>query len=140
MLKHQLIWSLILFSCLHISCNSSKKESHPNIIIINVDDMGWRDVGFMGSQYYYTPHIDQLASQGMVFTNGYAAASNCAPSRACMMTGKWSSRHGVFTVGNSERGDSKHRKIVPQKNTVFLSQTHEVMPEVFQKKWLYHLS
>lgn len=44
--------------------------------------MGWRDVGFMGSEYYETPHIDALALDGMIFTNAYASASNCAPSRA----------------------------------------------------------
>jgi arylsulfatase A-like enzyme len=88
----------------------------PNILLINIDDMGWRDTGFMGSEYYDTPVMDQLVSQGMVFTNGYASASNCAPSRACLMSGQWMPRHGIYTVGTSERGASKNRKLVPVKN------------------------
>ena len=59
-----------------------KEDTKPNIVIINVDDMGWRDVGFMGSEYYETPNIDGLSKEGIVFTNGYAASANCAPSRA----------------------------------------------------------
>jgi len=58
-------------------------RSTPNVLYINVDDMGWKDVGFMGSTYFETPNIDRLAIQGMVFTQGYAAADNCVPSRAC---------------------------------------------------------
>ena len=69
------------------SCHNIPKDIKPNIIIINVDDMGWRDVGFMGSEYYETPNIDQLSESGMIFTNAYAASANCAPSRASLMTG-----------------------------------------------------
>ena len=87
-----------------ISCNTNEGNNKPNIIIINVDDMGWKDLGYMGSHYYETPNIDQLSGSGMVFTNGYASAANCAPSRACLMTGKWTTRHGIYTVASSERG------------------------------------
>ena len=78
--------------------------------------MGWKDVGFMGSEYYETPNIDQLAKQGMIFTNGYAAAANCSPSRASLMTGLWTTRHGIYTVGSSERGNVRDRKLIPIKN------------------------
>lgn len=44
-------------------------NAQPNILLINIDDMGWRDVGFMGSEYYLTPNIDALAAEGMIFTN-----------------------------------------------------------------------
>jgi arylsulfatase A-like enzyme len=103
---------LTIFSC--------KEKSTPNIIIINVDDLGWRDLGFMGSNYYETPNLDKLAGQGMVFYNAYASAANCAPSRACMMSGINTPKHGVYTVGNSERGDAKTRKIIPTPNRDFL--------------------
>lgn len=93
------------------------QNKRPNILIILIDDMGWRDVGFMGSKYYETPVMDSLAAQGMVFTNAYASAANCAPSRACLMTGKWMPRHGIYTVGNSDRGKSKDRKLIPIANT-----------------------
>jgi len=95
--------------------------------------MGWKDVSFMGSEYYETPNIDNLSASGMVFTNGYAASSNCAPSRACLMTGQWTPRHGIYTVKSSERGESKHRKLIPTKNTVTLAEKFEIIPETLNK-------
>ena len=92
----------------------------PNIVFIFIDDMGWRDVGFMGSEYYETPNIDRLAGQGMVFTNAYSNAPNCAPARACLLSGQYSPRHGVYTVGSSSRGKSKLRKLIPIENTTVL--------------------
>ena len=92
----------------------------PNIVFIYIDDMGWRDVGFMGSTFYETPHVDKLARQGVVFTSAYANAPNCAPSRACLMSGQYTPRHGVYTVGTSERGSARRRKLIPVKNTTTL--------------------
>ncbi|MFH1717907.1 MAG: sulfatase, partial [Planctomycetota bacterium] len=85
-----------------------------------IDDMGWRDVGFMGSKYYQTPNIDRLASEGMVFTNAYSNAPNCAPARACLLSGWYGPRHGVYTVDSSDRGQSKFRKLIPIENTKVL--------------------
>ena len=121
---------IALFFC--FSCES-EKDDRPNILLINIDDMGWKDVGFMGSDYYETPNIDQLANQGMVFTNGYAAAANCAPSRACLMTGQWTTRHGIYTVANSDRGNAKHRRLIPTENITTLSREYEVFPEILKK-------
>lgn len=127
------ITTLFLILLLNWSCNSNQQPVAANVIIINIDDMGWKDVGFMGSQYYETPNIDYLSSLGMVFTNGYASAANCAPSRACLMTGKWTPRHGIYTVGSSERGESKHRKLIPIKNTNTLPNTHDVLPKILKR-------
>jgi len=98
--------------------------SRPNIVFILIDDMGWRDVGFMGSKFYRTPNIDRLASQGMVFNRAYANAPNCAPTRACLMSGQYTPRHGVYTVGSSERGRAIARKLIPTPNTT------ELRPEI----------
>jgi arylsulfatase A-like enzyme len=111
---------------------SGCKESQPNIILINIDDMGWRDVGFMGSEFYETPNIDRLANSGMVFTNAYATASNCAPSRACLMSGQWTPRHGIYTVGTSERGKSRDRKLIPTKNSTTLPDRMITIAEILQ--------
>jgi len=92
----------------------------PNVLLILIDDMGWRDVGFMGSRYYETPNIDRLAAQGMVFTNAYANAPNCAPTRACLMSGQYGPRHGVYTVGTSQRGKAAGRKLIPIPNRTTL--------------------
>jgi arylsulfatase A len=67
----------------------------PNIVFILVDDLGWRDVGFMGSRFYETPQIDRLAAGGTVFTRAYAAAAVCSPTRASILTGRYPARLGI---------------------------------------------
>ncbi|WP_373395968.1 sulfatase-like hydrolase/transferase [Algoriphagus halophilus] len=126
----KVIFSIYCFFTLSLI---SAQQNQPNIILINIDDMGWRDVGFMGSDYYETPTIDSLAKAGMIFTQGYASAANCAPSRASMMTGLWSPRHGVYTVATSERGKSKDRKIIPTPNTTTISSKHELIPKSLRR-------
>jgi arylsulfatase A-like enzyme len=102
----------------------------PSIVFILMDDLGWTDVGYMGSEYYETPNIDRLARQGMVFTNAYTNAPNCAPTRASLLSGQYTPRHGVYTVGSSERGSSRHRRLIPVANTTDLSTDIVTIPEV----------
>lgn len=126
---------LVAATMLFSQCNSkneNKPASKPNILLINIDDMGWRDVGFMGSEFYETPNIDALAADGMIFTNAYASAANCAPSRACMMSGQWTPRHGIYTVDSSERGKSKDRKLIPIKNNVTLPDSQFILTEALK--------
>lgn len=104
----------------------------PNILLINVDDLGWKDLTCMGSSFYETPNIDKLAKEGVLYTSGYASAANCAPSRANLMTGRYSRRHGVITVGDSERGDEKLRRVIPIPNKSFLPKGIKTMPEVLK--------
>ena len=70
-------------------------ERKPNIVLILVDDLGWADVGCNGSRYYETPNIDKLAGQGVRFTQGYASAAICSPTRAAIMTGRAPARLGL---------------------------------------------
>lgn len=72
-----------------------KPKTKWNFILFNVDDLGWTDLGCYGSQYYETPNIDRLATQGMRFTDGYAACAVCSPTRAAIMTGRYPARIGV---------------------------------------------
>jgi len=104
----------------------------PNFVFIFIDDMGWKDLGFMGSQYYETPRIDRLASEGVVFTNAYSNAPNCAPTRACLMSGQYGPRHGVYTVGTAERGEAKRRKLIPTRNTTELGTEHVTLAEALK--------
>jgi arylsulfatase A-like enzyme len=121
MIKYRLIGWFILFCTVNIACQSQKSvTSKPNIIFILMDDLGWNNVGFMGSTYYETPNIDSLARNGIIFTSAYSNGPNCAPSRACFLTGQYSPRHGIYTVANSERGKSKLRKIIPVTNKTIL--------------------
>jgi len=118
------------------SCNNSSKtkSSNPNIIIINVDDLGWKDLGYMGSEFYHTPNIDELSKQGVVFMNAYSGASNCAPSRASLMSGLNTPKHGIYTVGNPERGDKRTRKLIPSKNIRFLNDSINTIPKLLKSK------
>ncbi|TWT66042.1 sulfatase [Allorhodopirellula solitaria] len=103
----------------------------PHIVYINADDLGVMDVGYNDPKFR-TPHIDRLAQEGMVFTSAYAPAANCAPSRACVHSGQWSPRHGVYTVGSSERGKAKTRRLIPIENTSFLDADCVTLAEALQ--------
>jgi arylsulfatase A-like enzyme len=63
-----------------------------NFVFLLVDDMGWSDVGCYGSSFYETPNVDRLATEGMRFTDAYAACPVCSPTRASIMTGKYPER------------------------------------------------
>lgn len=69
-------------------------EEKPNVLVILTDDAGYADFGFMGSKDIKTPHLDKLADSGVVFTDAHVAATVCAPSRACLMTGRYGHRFG----------------------------------------------
>ncbi len=67
----------------------------PNIVFMLIDDMGWRDLGCYGSEFYESPNIDKLCEEGMKFTDAYAACPVCSPTRASLMSGKYPARVGV---------------------------------------------
>jgi arylsulfatase A-like enzyme len=130
MMNIKLMGLVGVLSLLLCSCAQKKSSPPPNIIIINVDDLGWADLGYTGSKFYESPNIDELAKQGMVFTQAYASASNCAPSRACMITGLNTPRHGIYTVSPSERGLSTDRKLIPIKTKDTLHDSLTTLAEI----------
>ena len=72
------------------SVKAATANGPPNIILVFADDLGWKDVGYQSDGKFLTPNIDAFAKQGMVFSNAYAGGANCAPSRACLMSGAYS--------------------------------------------------
>lgn len=95
------------------SCKSQKHNEHPsqpNIIFIMADDLGWQDVGFMGSKWFETPHLDKLASESLVFSNAYMYPT-CSPSRAALLTGKQSFRTQVYNVPVLEQKNAADQNI-----------------------------
>ncbi|PST81854.1 aryl-sulfate sulfohydrolase [Pedobacter yulinensis] len=100
--------------------------------MIVADDLGYKDVGFTGSNWFETPRLDGLAAESMVFNQAYAAAANCAPSRACMLSGLNTPRHGIYTVGTSARGAASDRKLVPVKNTDDLAPRFYTLAEMLR--------
>ena len=79
-------------------------DGQPNIVIILVDDAGYVDFGFMGSEDLQTPEIDQIAKSGTVFTDAHVSATVCAPSRAGLITGKYQQRFGFEANGTGGIG------------------------------------
>lgn len=82
----------------------SAEAQRPNIVVFLADDMGWGDPGCYGSESIKTPNIDKLATQGVRFTQCYAAAGVCSPSRSSILTGRTPYRNGVWQhlSGNHE--------------------------------------
>ena len=67
----------------------------PNIVLIVTDDQGYQDLGSYGAEGFSTPHLDQMAEEGLRFTDYYAAAASCSPSRAALLTGLYPQRVGI---------------------------------------------
>ena len=89
----------------------------PNIVFILADDLGWKDVGFMGADFFETPHLDALAKEGMIFDAAYSGGPNCAPMRACLMSGTYTPRHKIYTPGGASKGNPDYmRLLVPAKS------------------------
>lgn len=123
---------------------SQEKEDF-NILLIHVDDLGATDLGVFGSDFYDTPNIDRLASEGMIFTHSYAAAAICSPSRAALMTGKYPARTGItdwirakFQGGSglalpTEFEENEGKPLKTPKNQGFLPLEEETIAERLQK-------
>ncbi len=91
---------LILLSLLPLvfgisTTQAKKKNAQPNVILIFIDDEGYGDVGCYGATGFQTPHLDQMANEGMRFTNFYAAQPVCSASRAGLMPGCYPKRIGI---------------------------------------------
>ena len=87
----------------------------PNIIFIMADDLGWADVGYNGATFYETPHIDALRASGMKFNSAYPGASNCMPSRSCIVSGMYITRTQMWTPGSRAKGNPAYMKfLVPR--------------------------
>ena len=119
-------YTLFLFTLVFCLPSNTSLAAQPNIVFFFIDDLGWTDLGFMydhlgrADRFYETPNIDRLAGESLMFTNAYANAPNCAPSRACLMSGQYTPRHGIYTVGDPRRGNHKHRRLEPIENKTVL--------------------
>ena len=101
--------------------SNTKLTSKPNIVLIYADDQGWQDVGYQTAGKFKTPILDQMAKEGMVFTNAYTNAANCQPARACLLSGNYTPRHHVFAVNSTSRGPKKQMRLIPVQNRDGLS-------------------
>ncbi|PXX30418.1 sulfatase [Arenibacter sp. ARW7G5Y1] len=131
-----------ILSCLailHVSCQKQESKGQPNIVFILADDLGYTDLSCMGSTYYETPNIDRIADQGTIFTNGYAASRVCSPSRASIMSGKFTARHDITVHIGSPSGEAwrkrnRFTKLLPAEYTHNLPKKYITMPEALKQQ------
>lgn len=131
------IWRIVLLSLL-ISLPTHGQDitqGKPNILFILVDDLGYHDLGYTGSSFYETPNIDKLASEGMVFTNAYAASPICSPSRAAIMTGKHPAALNItdYIPGNRHYGPHKDQKLASYPFKLFLDPKETTIAEALKE-------
>jgi arylsulfatase A len=109
---------LLLGTLLMVSASpavaAEARPPRPNFVFILIDDMGWKDVGCMGSTFFKTPNVDRLAASGMRFTQGYAACPVCSPTRASIVTGRYPARLHL-TDWLPGRGDRPSQKLLRPK-------------------------
>lgn len=84
--------------CLFFAIHMSYAQDRPNIILMMADDLGWGDTGYNGNKIIKTPHLDEMAKEGVRMDRFYAASAVCSPTRASVLTGRSPYRTGVFTA------------------------------------------
>ena len=139
----KLIYLSFITSIFFVSCKpvqNAKKDvapHKPNILFILVDDLGIKDLGYTGSDFYETPNIDALASMSTVFTQGYSGSRVCSPSRATIMTGKFTARHGITDwIGakteTAWRTEKREDKLLPANYVHSLAKEEVTLAETMQ--------
>ena len=101
------------------SCGTSNNKP-PNVIVIISDDQGYADVGFHGSNEIFTPNIDRIAKNGVVFSEGYVSYAVCSPSRAGLITGRYQNRFGY----------SRNILLAPNDSLMGLPLSEQTLPDV----------
>jgi arylsulfatase A-like enzyme len=116
------------------SKESTEQKSKPNIIMIVADDMGWHDLSSYGNDFIETPNLDELANSGIRFTDAYAAAPLCSPSRASLMTGLHPISVNIteHIHGNTPAGPNQKLKTPPVSQQLDLEFT--TLAEVLKQK------
>jgi len=92
---------------------AARKGRKLNFVFFLIDDMGWKDLGCYGSTFHETPNIDRLASEGMRFTDAYAACPVCSPTRASIMAGKYPARLGITQWIGGPNEPTPYRHYLP---------------------------
>ncbi|MBC3758689.1 sulfatase [Hyunsoonleella sp. SJ7] len=130
---------MIGLSCKNDNSRSVLPSKKPNILFILVDDLGYHDLGVTGSTFYETPNVDILATEGVMFTNGYASSRVCSPSRASIMTGKFTARHGITDwigakAGEAWRSRNRHDELLPANYVMQLPKDDITIAEAFKEQ------
>ncbi len=130
MFRYFIISLTFIFIC--FATTAQNKNQQPNVIVILADDLGWADLSSYGSTFYETPNLDKLASNGIRFTQGYATCPVCSPTRASMMTGKYTVKTGVtdWIKGRQEDGKAMlYEKLIAQPTAYQLALEEKTIAE-----------
>jgi len=118
------------------SGETAGKGKRPNFVFFLIDDLGWTDVGCFGSSFYETPNIDRLASQGMRFTDAYAACPVCSPTRASIMAGKYPARLGITQwIGGPNQPTEYEHQMALEELTIAEALKDKGYATAFVGKW-----
>lgn len=134
------ITSLLLATIiLSILTSCDQEPETKNILFILADDYGYNDMSFRNSSFYETTNIDRLAKESMVFNNGYATSRVCSPSRASILSGKFSARHGITdwigaATGEEWRKKNRHNKLLTPEYIHNLPHEYITLPETLQQE------
>jgi arylsulfatase A-like enzyme len=104
----------VLLGGLWVPSTRAVELPRPNVVIILMDDLGWKDLSCYGSKFYRTPHLDRMAGEGMRFTQAYAACPVCSPTRAALLTGKVPARLHLTDYIPGELDQLKHKVLRPE--------------------------
>ena len=126
----------LLFPLLFAGCKP-EADKKPNILFILVDDLGYKDLSITGSEFYETPNIDRIAKEGVAFTQGYAASRVCSPSRASILSGRFTARHGITDWIGAKQGEdwrthNRHDKLLPANYVHYLPHEYVTFPEALR--------
>ena len=102
-------------------------QKKPNVVVLFIDDLGWKDLGVYGSKFFETPRIDRLAKQGAMFTRAYSSCNVCSPTRASLLTGKYPQRIGFTSWLNPRKPNG------PNSAATYIPATETTIGEAFQK-------
>lgn len=98
---------------LEASAVAEEPRRKPNVVFILADDLGGHDIGCYGSTFHKTPHLDALATRGMLFTNGYSASPLCSPTRSSLLTGLHPARIGITAPNCHLPAVQLEKRLVP---------------------------
>jgi arylsulfatase A-like enzyme len=138
-MKHsQLIVFLSVFFTFSACQSKTEQQTKLNFLIILADDYGYHDLSITGSKFYETPNIDRIATEGMIFTDGYSTCQVCSPSRASIMSGKYPARHGITdwigaSTGENWRNAGRFNQLLPPENRENLPHEYVTLPEAMKE-------